>query len=286
MALKWKRELLALVLILTFAGLIGVADKSMRRPLPQRIVELPPFPPPPTVFRGLDPPAPGDPAYKVKIDGPRDSRGTAFPIHRDGHWMTARHVVDSCDRIGILSGRKKIRWASAVAIHANADLAVFSMRGSAPLTLPVDLRPLERGQKGFGFGFPNGKWAQLHTLLLGRARQHTAGRYRLVEPVLVWSVHTSVPSNIKTLGGISGGPMLDTSGTVIGVHSASSRRRGRLMTVAPITLLSMLNEIGLADAGAPRPPLDVVDLAETRFPRFGDSLRRKRVVVPVVCDVF
>jgi S1-C subfamily serine protease len=274
-----------LAVVLAILDNIDKPQPPVRRPIPQRTIEPAPPPPPITIGEGLDPQSPSDPILEVEIDERRDVIGSAFPVHKTGYWMTARHVVDGCDQVGIVTGRQRARLASAVTIHASADIALFSIPSQTNRPWPVKMRMLHRGQKGFGFGYPGGEWAQVHTLLLGRARQRTVGRYRFVEPVLVWSVRNTYPPGIKSLGGISGGPMLDTSGAVIGVHSSSSHRRGRLMTVAPITLTNMLGQIGLARTGAAKPPLDVSDLTEKRYMRFGSELRTRKTVVKVICDV-
>lgn len=276
-------------LVAVVLGIVDNIDKPeppVRRPIPQRTIEPAPPSPPATSSKGLNPPSPSDPIVEVEIDERRDVIGSAFPVHKTGYWMTARHVVDGCDRVGIVTGRQRARLASAVTIHANADLALFSIPSYANQPWPVKVRPLRRGQEGFGFGYPSGKWAQVHALLLGRARQRTVGRYRFVEPVLVWSVRSIYPAEIKSLGGISGGPMLDARGAVIGVHSSSSRRRGRLMTVAPVTLANILDQTGLAKTGATKSPLDVSDLTEKRYIHFGSALRTTKAVVQVLCDVY
>lgn len=285
--LKYRR-LLVFFLVAVILSILDNLDRPEppeRRPIPRRTIE--PTTPPATVgAEGLRPPSPSDPIIEVEVDQRGDVTGSAFPVHRTGYWMTARHVVDGCDRVGIVTGRQHARLASVLAVHATADVALFKVPKYANQPLPVKLRPLRRGQAGFGFGYPSGKWAQLHTLLMGRARQRTVGRYRFVEPVLVWSVRNTYPAGVKSLGGISGGPLLDASGTVIGVHSSSGRRRGRLMTVAPITLINTLADASLAKTGTYKSSLDARDLTEKRYMRFGATLRETKRVVKVLCDVY
>ena len=52
-------------------------------------------------------------------------------------------------------------------------------------------------------------------------------------PSLTWAEVSAFPDALKSLGGMSGGPMLDTSGKIVGVMVAASLRRGRIDTVAP-----------------------------------------------------
>jgi len=74
--------------------------------------------------------------------------------------------------------------------------------------------------------------------------RHKGGRIRgggYREVVNAWSEQSRVPALAGSLGGISGGVVLDGSGQVIGVVQAESRRRGRVMTAQTKTLREMFN---------------------------------------------
>ena len=46
-----------------------------------------------------------------------------------------------------------------------------------------------------------------------------------------------LPEGDGTLSGISGGPVFSTDGRVVGINSASTDRRGRILTVAPDAMM-------------------------------------------------
>lgn len=255
-----------------------------RRPpvTPAPAVRDAPSEPAPPSGTPLDAPSPDDPIIVIRPPGPkRDSTGTAFPVRKSGWFLTARHVVNGCDRVGIVTGKRRVTIVSRIALSARADLALMRTR-YFPLPLAFERPDLHYGQSGFGYGFPKGKWGQVHGLLLGRARSQRSDRTGPLEETLVWSV-SNMPE--PGLGGMSGGPMLGASGTVIGVHSSSSIRRGRLNTVAPISISLLLAKHALEEDDSPAPALDLSGLDTGRYVKVGEQLRTRGRVVRVLCDV-
>jgi serine protease Do len=230
----------------------------------------------------LEDPSPVDPIF-TRVPGGlrRDSAGTAFSIRKFGWFMTARHVVDDCDRVGIVNDDRRIVTVSDVILSASADIALLKSTYS-PVPLPVEQVKLRYGQSGFSYGYPHAKWAQVHSLLLGRARFPRADGGGLPEPMLVWST-SNIPAS--GLGGMSGGPMLDAMGIVVGVHSSSWPRRGRLYTVAPISMNALLTDNNLTEDQLPGLGYELEGLNENRYVRVGERLRVRGRVALVLCDV-
>jgi len=56
---------------------------------------------PPPLGASLPDIRPNDPAVMVELGVRQSGSGTAFSIDGSGTWLTARHVVDSCDRVGL-----------------------------------------------------------------------------------------------------------------------------------------------------------------------------------------
>jgi hypothetical protein len=81
---------------------------------------------------------------------------------------------------------------------------------------------------------------------MGRARMKLGGRLRGTAPVLTWAELQRYPDDLPSLSGISGGPMLDDRGNVIGIIVAASVRRGRNYTVAPEILHKVQQELDLS----------------------------------------
>ena len=81
-----------------------------------------------------------------------------------------------------------------------------------------------------------------------------------------------------TLSGMSGGPVLDTQGKVIGVTVAESVRRGRIYTASPASIGELLKREAVAAQGQSAGALNTDNYGPT-----ADKLRRELTVAQVVC---
>ncbi len=224
----------------------------------------------------------GDPTLKLMPSVKGNSTGTAFSIGK-GVWMTARHVIEGCNKFGIKSGPKKISRGQNPVINPFHDLAIFDTSVAAP-NFSFDKENLFLGQDGFHFGYPQGKPAAIHSSLLGRANINPGRRTRHKEPVLAWAEISRVPNFSGSLGGISGGPVINKDGEIIGVSVVEARRRGRIFTAAPVGLADMLRRDASykpTDSGI---KFDII-INGQQFFKFGESLRRKLAVSKVFCWV-
>lgn len=233
----------------------------------------------------VQPPRPGDPRPGIVIQGgPKqtDATGTAFAVTADGPLLTAAHVTDGCSRVGILPSERarNPRAASGVRTHRTADAALIEIEHRAP-PLPLgDDRSLRRGDHGFSFGYPRAQPGSVHGTLLARdtARRDDAGG---TFPVLVWADVDRDPENDLPLSGLSGGPVLDASGRLVGILIAGSERRGVFMstTMAPVRdLLAESGVVPAVDAVADPVPVQA-------FGRYGARLRDRQSVTFAVCQV-
>ncbi len=232
-------------------------------------------PPPPDLGPLLPSASPQDKSIILKIQNPASGIGTAFAINNKGAWLTARHVVDSCDRIGLrVAGNQSIKVDAQ--ISTQADLAILTTKWRRP-PLATDLTSNRRiGEYGYFFGFPQGKPGEVVGELLARNRMIVRGRYRTKEAILAWTEVGRTTGLFGSLGGLSGGPVLDKDGEVIGIVAAESPRRGRIYSVAPSSLLNVLGR----DNGAARQAIS----SET-YGLQADQMRRDRRIAQVICIV-
>jgi S1-C subfamily serine protease len=232
-----------------------------------------PAPPSPELGPILPSESPRDPRILVDVAAPSSGVGTAFASTADGEWLTARHVVDSCDTIGVKIGDRRLIRVSESTLYENADLATLKTEWTRT-PLPTDLNSQRKvGETGYFFGFPQGRPGEVVGRLLSRGRMEVRGRYRSDEPVLIWTEIARTRGLRGSLGGLSGSPVLDADGEVVGLVTAESPRRGRVYTVAPRQLSQIIGQDSEAAS-----PISYDDFAVQ-----ADRLRRDRRIAQIVC---
>lgn len=275
--MKWR-----FILVFVFFVLLniwrewGIDTPDPRRPVPDDLLQSPDHGDPPTP---LPESSVLDPQISVGLGEKIDSTGTAFALGTGEWWMTARHVVDQCAHIQLRFPYHRGARVRRVIHHPNADLSLLLVHGD-PVTLTVSKKQLVIGQNGFQVGYPKGKPGEVWSTLLGRRRLRVSGRYRTNEPVVAWAERRRRPANLRTLGGLSGGPTLDGAGRVVGVLVAESQRRGRVYTAALASMRRLLPRG--AEQQLPNP---ISSITPTTLGSRADTLRRMPSVAKVICLV-
>jgi S1-C subfamily serine protease len=177
-------------------------------------------------------------------------RGTAFSF--GNHlWFTARHVATAgCDQVVFLDKDKRIPGRVAFA-DPDADLAVLIAPDEEAPALPIETAAVSDDEHAYAFGYPKGMLGGTEDMLLGRAELKLAGRLNGMAPVLAWTEVARYPDDLESIAGISGGPMIDASGKVIGIIVAASVRRGRNYSVAPEMIEAIAKKFGASRDATP-----------------------------------
>ncbi len=227
----------------------------------------------------LPPPSIYDPEVLVEVGPVASGLGSAFAISEEGWWLTARHVVDACERVGLIVSRGAATPVREVKVALFADLALLRTdRAPAALALDTSERRFQVGQRAYHVGFPQGRPGEAYSRLIGRETLIATGRYEIEEPVLAWAELGRTSGLRGSLAGISGGPALASNGQVIGVTVAESARRGRIYTAAPSSILRLLRVEQVEAQGAPAPRF-----SPDQYGQQADDLRRVLAVAQVVC---
>ncbi|HVY83890.1 MAG TPA: serine protease [Caulobacterales bacterium] len=240
----------------------------------------PPAPPEePQAGSSLPPPSTYDPEILVDTGPASSGLGTAFAISEDGWWLTSRHVVDSCEQVGIIVARGAAVPVKERRIASFADLALLKT-DVAPVALAVDTSEdhFTVGQRAYHVGYPQGRPGEAYSRLVGRENLISRGRYSFEEPVLVWAQIGRTEHLEGSLAGISGGPAIASNGIVVGVTVAESARRGRLYTASPSSIRRLLQVEHVTAEGDPAPRMRPDDYGEQ-----ADNLRRSLAVAQIIC---
>ena len=209
----------------------------------------------------------------------QDSQGTAFAVGTNGLWLTAEHVVRGCARIGLATGPGQAQRVVEVHQSPSADAALIADGMPGPIGLALAATAPLPGARGYHMGYPAGEPAIVESELIGPGNAvRGSGRS---EAVLAWAEIDRFPDFDHTLGGISGGPTLDSAGQVVGINSAASERRGRVLTTRPGAGMELVRAVRHSYRPAAEPPIAGLHDAVRRF----RHLSALGAIRPVYCDV-
>ncbi len=221
--------------------------------------------------------------YDVNVEIERRSShgsGTAFLVNANGRWLTARHVVQGCSSVYLQVAPRRGMAVKRVQENTRADMAVLITQAVNVAVVQYAADMPNRGDVGFMTGYPQGNPGDVYGQMIGSKRMQTSGQYRVRERVLVWAERQRRPNYNGSLGGLSGGPVFDRDGGVIGIAVAESQRRGRIFTAHP----DVLHDPQLADAGDGKgTSKGVYPFGNDDFDNVGSQLRRQLTVAKVVC---
>jgi serine protease Do len=178
----------------------------------------------PEIFkRFFGPGGPGQMPQQPRGGG--TSFGSGFIISADGYVLTNHHVVDGASEVIVhLTDRRELK-AKVIGSDPTSDVAVLKVEAANLPTLQLsDSRNLKPGQWvlaiGSPFGFDHSVTAGVVSGL-GRPSLDSSQRY-------VPFIQTDVAIN----RGNSGGPLLNTSGEVVGINSQIFSNSGGYMGVS------------------------------------------------------
>ena len=214
--------------------------------------------------------------------------GTAFKIGKD-IWITARHVVDGCKSL-FLSDKVIKR----VYIPPSSDLALlvsnsFSVDEFELNWTPSDIirsrirKDSKIGDDAYSIGFPKGQPGQARLKFSGYVQMIQKGSYYLKEPVKMWVEVQRQPRSLDQMGGISGGPIFNKNGAVVGVHVANSVRRGRAFSVDEYAISWLI--MAASNNKIPSSSRIEKNITEKNWSEIASSWRKKGRIRKVVCTI-
>ena len=203
--------------------------------------------------------------------------GTAFSAAGSGVWLTARHVIDGCKQPAIVVADG--RGVAAKTTGFADDVAVLTTVGGSPALSINAVSPLHRGERGFLPGFPQGGPGEAASQLLGPQTLRKRERDVAPEATMAWAEVGRTDGLTGSLAGLSGAPVLDSGGQVVGVTLAEAPRRGRIYTSTPDAMRRALIAAGVKLT----PVAPASSVTVDNYGRIADGLRRDLSVAQVVC---
>lgn len=153
-----------------------------------------------------------------------EGTGSGAILDRDGHVITNYHVIDGADQIEITLASNKSYPAVFIGGDKEQDIAILKMDAPAEELTPITLGSsdhLRVGQRVYVLGNPFGWDGTLTTGIISSLNRDLPSRVpgRLMQSL----IQTDAAMN----PGNSGGPMLNTSGQMIGMCVAIATRTGQ-----------------------------------------------------------
>ena len=162
---------------------------------------------------------------------PFGSRGSGFIIDPAGYILTAHHVIDKAKAIEVRLPDSRRFAAQMVATDAQIDIAVLRVQVDAPLPIISmgDSDTIRVGNLAAVFGYPFGRESSMSLGIISRAgrsyRDSASFEY--------------IQTDAGAYPGGSGGPLLNSSGQVIGIITMASER-GNMGFATPINVIKRM----------------------------------------------
>lgn len=273
-------------LLIGFLVLIVLPQIFDNFPYSDNVADQPPLPmPTDRVRRPLPQPSAEDPLFTIEdepLGADEAAFGTSFPV-APGLWLTARHVAnDSCNKIFLLIQGKRVP-ATLAYVHPESDLTLLKSATPGGPSLALESGTPEETDFGYTVGFPSGSLGATQDELMGRARMTVTGATHGTGPALSWAEVKRFPDSLKSLGGMSGGPMLDSGGKIVGIMVAASVRRGRIDTVAPEVLRATAQSFAFNGRDAAAAPASEIPGDAVALDAAAIAFSRNNQVVKTYC---
>lgn len=148
---------------------------------------------------------------------PEEGAGSGFVLDKDGHILTNYHVIEGAETIEVTFGDQVTAVASIIGVDPRNDVAVLKVALAPDLLQPVVLgasADLRVGQWAIAIGNPFGQFGRTLTTGVISALDRT------IEGPDDRTITGIIQTDAAINRGNSGGPLLDSSGRVIGITSA------------------------------------------------------------------
>ncbi|NLE51177.1 MAG: PDZ domain-containing protein [Chloroflexi bacterium] len=164
-----------------------------------------------------------------------DSSGSGFVFDGDGYIVTNAHVVRDADEVVVTFSTGHVVPAEVVGLDDYSDLAVIKVDpADVPLMpLPVaDSNLLDVGQRVIAIGNPFGLDGSMTTGIISALGRSLPSAQLLDQRYQGYNNPSIIQIDAAVNPGNSGGPLLNSSGEVVGVNTAIRTENGGFQGIA------------------------------------------------------
>jgi S1-C subfamily serine protease len=194
---------------------------------------------------------------------PGQGAGSGSVIDRQGHVLTNYHVVEDAEQIEVTLPGGQIYAADVVGYDAENDIAVLKIDAPPEQLFPIAFGRsdgLKVGQRVYALGNPFGLEGTITTGIISNLNRTLPSRVRDRE------LQSIIQTDAALNPGNSGGPLLDTSGRMIGMNVAIASKSGQnagLGFAIPINRIARYVPELINNGRITRPDIGIVRIKET-----------------------
>ncbi len=201
--------------------------------------------------------------FAMMIPTPGQGSGSGAVIDRQGHILTNFHVVENAEEIEVTLGGGKQRPAKLIGHDAEHDIAILKVDASPDELYPIAFGTsdnLRVGQRVYALGNPFGLEGSITTGIISALNRTLPSRVPNRE------LQSIIQTDAALNPGNSGGPLLDTSGRIIGMNVAIATKSGQnagLGFAIPINRIARFIPELIATGKITRPDIGIIAVMET-----------------------
>jgi S1-C subfamily serine protease len=192
-----------------------------------------------------------------------EGAGSGSVIDKEGHILTNYHVVEDAQEIQVTLSDAKSYPASLVGFDADHDIAILKIEAPADQLFPITFgtsQNLKVGQRVYALGNPFGLERTMTTGIVSNLNRTLPSRVEGRE------MQSIIQTDAALNPGNSGGPLIDTSGRMIGMNVAIATKSGQnagLGFAIPVSRIARFIPELIAKGKITRPDLGIVNVMET-----------------------
>lgn len=201
--------------------------------------------------------------FGFQVAMPGEGSGSGAVIDHQGHILTNFHVVESSSEIQVTLAGGEVRQARMIGHDAEHDIAILQIIDPPAELYPIELGSsdnLKVGQRVYALGNPFGLERTITTGIISALNRTLPSRIQGRE------LKSIIQTDAALNPGNSGGPLLDTSGRLIGMNVAIATKSGQnagLGFAIPINRIARFVPELIAKGKISRPDIGIIAVMET-----------------------